>query len=34
MNSDYIQTYEDEERCLWWWDKFKVVPVPVYEESK
>ena len=34
MTNDYIQTYADEERCQWWWDTFKIVVVPVYEESK
>lgn len=34
MNNEYIQTYEDEERCQWWWDTFRVAVVPVYEEPK
>jgi len=32
-NEDYIQTYDDEERCQFWWDAFKIVVPPVFEEK-
>ena len=34
MGKDYIQTYDDEVRCQFWWDAFKIVVPPVFEEEK
>lgn len=31
--NDYIQTYDDEVRCQFWWDTFKIVVPPVFEEK-
>jgi len=33
-NEDYIQTYDDEVRCQFWWDAFKIVVPPIFEENK
>ena len=33
VGKDYIQTYDDEVRCQFWWDAFKVVVPPVFEEK-
>ena len=33
LNKDYIQTYDDEVRCQFWWDSFKIVMPPVFEEK-
>ena len=33
LNKNYIQTYDDEVRCQFWWDSFKIVVPPVFEEK-
>ena len=31
--NDYIQTYDNEVREQFWWDAFKIVVPPVFEEK-
>ncbi len=33
LNEDYIQTYDNEVREQFWWDAFKIVVPPVFEEE-